>query len=143
RSGSMPVAAGPLPIRFSTSATVSRPDRPTFAEQCLTVGPPRDRGWSGRARWARTSRTPSACTTCMATSGRGGATHTDTKEAGGCRGGGGGSWGGGGEHCRAATPLRRPPDDHRWNLGSRAALVVPEGGGSNAEPAAAPDHGGR
>jgi formylglycine-generating enzyme required for sulfatase activity len=40
----------------------------------------------------------------------------------------GGSWGEGGEQCRTAIRLRRAPDDHRWNLGFRVALVVPKGG---------------
>jgi formylglycine-generating enzyme required for sulfatase activity len=38
----------------------------------------------------------------------------------------GGSWGEGGEQCRSAIRLRRAPDDHRWNLGFRAALVAPD-----------------
>jgi formylglycine-generating enzyme required for sulfatase activity len=37
----------------------------------------------------------------------------------------GGSWGDSGDHCRSAIRLRRAPDDHRWNLGFRAALDVP------------------
>jgi formylglycine-generating enzyme required for sulfatase activity len=36
----------------------------------------------------------------------------------------GGSWGEGGDQCRSAIRLRRAPDDHRWNLGFRVALVV-------------------
>jgi formylglycine-generating enzyme required for sulfatase activity len=40
----------------------------------------------------------------------------------------GGSWGDGGAHCRSAIRLRRAPDDHRWNLGFRAALVAPQAG---------------
>jgi formylglycine-generating enzyme required for sulfatase activity len=40
----------------------------------------------------------------------------------------GGSWGDAGDHCRSAIRLRRAPDDHRWNLGFRPALDVPEAG---------------
>src|SRR5262249_43238701 len=77
RSGSRP-AARPAPTRRNAATTPTSspappttcpPTRPTSTATAPGGTPPRGRSWSAPVRWAPTSRTGSASTTCWGTSG--------------------------------------------------------------------------
>ena len=61
-------AASSTPFHFGNSLSSTRP---TSTATIPTAAPPRATTWDAPARWARTRRTGSGCTTCTATCGSG------------------------------------------------------------------------